>query len=118
MHQDIIYTLPPGTVNLGWTDSCAFQGFYIPDRVLCLQGHPEFDEEIEREVLVKKHGDGLLSDDVYEDAMSRIGNRHDGLVISKAMLKFLRPEGVSYVDMCVLALGRVMGLFYHLAQLG
>lgn len=92
MHQDIIYTLPEGATNLGWTENCAFQGLYIPDRVLTLQGHPEFDEEIVREVLVRKKDQGLLTADVYEDAMSRVGNRHDGLVVSKALLRFLRQE--------------------------
>lgn len=92
MHQDIIYTLPEGTTNLGWTDNCAFQGLYIPDRVLTLQGHPEFDEEIEREFLVRKRGEGLFSSEVYEDAISRVGDKHDGLIVAKALLRFLRPE--------------------------
>ncbi|KAK2759448.1 hypothetical protein FQN54_002926 [Arachnomyces sp. PD_36] len=92
MHQDVVYTLPPGAINLGWTEKCAFQGFYWPERFLSLQGHPEFDEEIERECLVRKKDSGLFSAEVYEDAMSKIGDRHDGLTVSKAMLKFLRPE--------------------------
>jgi GMP synthase-like glutamine amidotransferase len=95
VHRDVIHTLPPGTINLASTESCTFQGLYIPDRALSLQGHFEFDEEIQREILVRKKAEGVLSDELVEDALLRVGNRHDGLAVSKAILRFLRPEAKS-----------------------
>ncbi|PWY66810.1 class I glutamine amidotransferase-like protein [Aspergillus sclerotioniger CBS 115572] len=42
MHRDIVYEVPPGCVNLGSSLICGIQGIYIPKRILCVQGHPEY----------------------------------------------------------------------------
>ncbi|THC91760.1 hypothetical protein EYZ11_008767 [Aspergillus tanneri] len=41
MHRDIVYEVPHGCVNLGSTALCKIHGFYMPRRILTVQGHPE-----------------------------------------------------------------------------
>ncbi|KAH6659104.1 class I glutamine amidotransferase-like protein [Truncatella angustata] len=90
MHRDAVFAHPEGTIPLAHTDVCAVQGFYIPQRVIALQGHPEFTEFIVTELLHLRHGQKIFSDELYEDAIGRVGNEHDGVLIARAFLKFLR----------------------------
>ncbi len=41
-HQDQVTRLPPKSQLLFTSDFCQYSAFYIPDRVLAFQGHPEF----------------------------------------------------------------------------
>ncbi|KAK8868485.1 class I glutamine amidotransferase-like protein [Apiospora arundinis] len=90
MHRDIVHEYPKGTIPLAHTDVCATQAMYIPQRMIALQGHPEFTEDIMREILEVRHKGGILPDDVFENAMSRAPDAHDGVAIARAFLKFLR----------------------------
>ncbi|KAK8118466.1 uncharacterized protein PG998_003092 [Apiospora kogelbergensis] len=90
MHRDIIHEYPKGTIPLAHTDVCATQAMYIPRRMIALQGHPEFTEDMVREILEMRHKGGIFPDDVFEDAMGRVANAHDGVAIARAFLKFLR----------------------------
>ncbi|KAI1849989.1 hypothetical protein JX265_003362 [Neoarthrinium moseri] len=90
MHRDEVHSYPPGTIPLAHTDVCAVQGYYIPKRLIAVQGHPEFTEPMVTEILGMRHEGGIIADGVYKDAMSRVGNEHDGVLIAQAFLKFLR----------------------------
>ena len=92
MHKDLVYHYPTSVDNLeplGSSDACKVQGMYIPDRVVTVQGHPEFTEEIVRELLEKRHRQGVFGDDVYEEAKARVGKAQDGVLVGQAFLKFL-----------------------------
>lgn len=89
MHRDIIYEYPAGVEDLAYTDKCAVQGMYIPKRLITVQGHPEFNEEIVRELLIARHKAKIFDDEVFEDGMSRVDKYQDGVVVAKAFLKFL-----------------------------
>lgn len=43
--------LPQGWEMIGTTEHCKMQGAYLPGRIFTLQGHFEFDREINREVI-------------------------------------------------------------------
>jgi GMP synthase-like glutamine amidotransferase len=43
-HGDCVLALPPGAEKLLTSDSCDCEAFYIPDKVLAVQGHPEYSE--------------------------------------------------------------------------
>ncbi|KAI0469595.1 putative class I glutamine amidotransferase [Xylaria cf. heliscus] len=89
MHRDAVLSFPPGVVQLARTSVCANQGMYIPGRMISLQGHPEFTEEMVREILeVRRHG-GFASDAVYLGGVSRVGNKHDGVAVAQALIRFL-----------------------------
>lgn len=105
MHRDVVYEYPTssgdadeGVADLGQvealasSDRCVVQGMYVKDRLITVQGHPEFSEEILADLLEKRHHDGIFDDEMFEEGMERVGKRHDGLVVSKAFLRFLLEE--------------------------
>ncbi|KAH7031524.1 class I glutamine amidotransferase-like protein [Microdochium trichocladiopsis] len=89
MHRDAVLTLPPGCTPLASTDVCAIQAMYIPDRMISVQGHPEFTADMVREILeLRKYG-GILGDDIFADGMRRVGDHHDGVEIARTFLRFI-----------------------------
>jgi len=92
MHRDIVYYCPKGVEELGSSPRCKVQGMYIPGEVLTVQGHPEFNEEIVKELLETRHEQGIFDDKTYEDAMARVGKQQDGVVVAKAFLRFLLDD--------------------------
>jgi len=89
MHRDIVYVYPEGTEELAYTASCNVQSMYIHKRLFTVQGHPEFTEDIMREILTVRHGAGIFDDEHFENAMGRADKYQDGVVVSKAFIKFL-----------------------------
>lgn len=89
MHRDIVYNYPDGVEALAYTEKCEIQGMYVPQRLITVQGHPEFTEEIVRELLIARHTQGIFDDETFKDSMGRVDKYHDGVVVSKAFLKFL-----------------------------
>ncbi|KAL6719203.1 hypothetical protein ACLMJK_003440 [Lecanora helva] len=92
MHKDLVYHYPssPSSLEpLGSSDACKVQGMYIPERALSVQGHPEFTEEIVRELLGYRRAQGIFDDRIYEEAMSRVGDNQDGVMVGQAFLRFL-----------------------------
>jgi GMP synthase-like glutamine amidotransferase len=65
---------------------------YERKRLITTQGHPEFDEDIVAELLVNRHERGVFDDGTYEDAMRRVGRRHDGVRVAGACLWFMVEE--------------------------
>lgn len=88
MHRDQLTTCPEGVENLGTSTSCPVQGLYAKDRLLSLQGHPEFDGYIAGELLERRRG-VVLSDEVYYSGKARVHGQHDGDLVAMAFLKFL-----------------------------
>lgn len=92
MHRDIVYDYPEGVEALAYTEKCAVQGMYAARRLITVQGHPEFTEEIVRELLTARHASGIFDDATFEDAIGRVDKYQDGVMVSKAFLKFLLEE--------------------------
>ncbi|KAL2267162.1 hypothetical protein VTJ83DRAFT_4439 [Remersonia thermophila] len=92
MHRDQVLGLPEGAQLLASTDVCPNHGFLIPGRVITVQGHPEFTADIMREILDLRRGKGIFPDDVYDDGIQRNGDHHDGVLVAKAMLRFLQQS--------------------------
>lgn len=90
MHRDEVVSLPDKTTVLASTDRCAVQAFYIPGRVITVQGHPEFTASVVREILELRHSVGVFDDETFEDAVRRVEHEHDGVAIARAFLRFLR----------------------------
>ncbi|KAI1181447.1 putative class I glutamine amidotransferase [Nemania serpens] len=89
MHRDAVLSFPPGVHQLARTDVCANQAMYVPGRLISVQGHPEFTEEMVRELLnMRKYG-GIIGDDVYQDGMDRVADKQDGVAVAQAFLRFL-----------------------------
>lgn len=92
MHSCIVYDYPPGVEHLGNSRVCANQGMYIKGRLITVQGHPEFTKDIVSELLESRHASGVFDDTMYKDGMDRVGNRHDGVAVAKAFIKFLLED--------------------------
>jgi len=92
MHRDAVYEYPEGVEELAYTDKCSVQGMYVVNKLFTVQGHPEFTEEIVREILATRHASGIFNDEAYEDTVGRVDKYQDGLVVAQAFLRFLLEE--------------------------
>lgn len=92
MHRDIVYEYPKGVEELGASPRCSVQGMYAKGRVITVQGHPEFNQQIMTGLLEERHAKGIFNDELYEDGMARAGKHHDGVAVSSAFLRFLLED--------------------------
>ncbi len=92
MHRDIVETLPAGAELLGFSPRCANQGMYIRNKLITVQGHPEFNEGIVTELLETRRLQGIFDEDMFQEAMTRVGRRHDGVAVGQAFLRFLLEQ--------------------------
>lgn len=65
---------------------------YSPRRFITVQGHPEFNEEIETEIVHNRAKAGIFNDEQAREALSRVGNEHDGVAIGAKFLEFLLDD--------------------------
>lgn len=89
MHHDIVFSTPPDVFTLGSSPRCAVQGMYLPQRLLTIQGHPEFDATIMNELLIMRHASGIFHEETFADGMRRAGDACDGVEVAAAMVTFL-----------------------------
>jgi hypothetical protein len=92
MHKDIVYGFPSSVEEIGYSPVCDNQGMYIKDKLITVQGHPEFTKEIVEEILKSRHSKGVFTDMVFEDAMKRLTDHDDGIIVGQAFLRFLLEE--------------------------
>jgi len=89
MHRDIVFEHPPGVEALGSSPVCQVQGMYVPKKLITVQGHPEFNQEIMTEILETRHATGIFDDDAFNAHFKKVALPHDGVVVSQAFLRFL-----------------------------
>lgn len=89
MHRDIVFNYPEGVEALGSSPVCQVQGMYVAKKLFTVQGHPEFNEEIMTEILDTRHATGIFDDEAYNAHFKKVALPHDGLIVSKAFLRFL-----------------------------
>jgi GMP synthase-like glutamine amidotransferase len=92
MHKDIVYGFPSSVEEIGYSPVCDNQGMYIKDKLITVQGHPEFTKEIVEEILNSRHKQGIFTEIVFEDAMKRLTDHDDGIIVGQAFLRFLLEE--------------------------
>jgi len=92
MHRDVIYEYPEGVESLGSSPYCDVQGMYAKGRLITLQSHPEFNGDIMRTLLEKRHEGGIFDDALYKDASARAEIHHDGNVVGQAFLRFMLED--------------------------
>ncbi|KFX99423.1 hypothetical protein O988_03863 [Pseudogymnoascus sp. VKM F-3808] len=89
LHRDVVAAYPEGVEPLAHTDQCINHAMYIPRRVITIQGHPEFTDTILGEILVARNGSGIIDDVSFKDAMTRLKDKQDGVLVARAFLRFL-----------------------------
>lgn len=62
---------------------------YSARRFITVQGHPEFNGEIETEVIENRARAGIFTEAQAREALSRVGNQHDGVAVGAKFLEFL-----------------------------
>jgi len=92
MHRDCVYSYPQGVEEIGYSPICKVQGLYALRRLITLQGHPEFNEEIMTEIVETRHSAGIFDDEAFHTHLKNVGLPHDGLLASKAFIRFLLEE--------------------------
>jgi GMP synthase-like glutamine amidotransferase len=92
MHKDIVFEYPEGVQPLGGSPRCLTQGMYQKNRLISVQGHPEFHEGIVSRLVKMRNEQGIFNDEQARDALSRVGDKHDGVVIAQAFLRFLLED--------------------------
>jgi GMP synthase-like glutamine amidotransferase len=88
MNRDVVQQSPAAVEQIAWRAVNPNHGMYSPKKVLTVQGHPEFNPEIEGELLKMRLEQGIIPQDKYDDAMTRLNNPTDGDVVARAILKF------------------------------
>lgn len=89
MHRDIVYAYPQSVTELGSSPRCPVQGMYEKNRLITVQGHPEFNGDIVSELLEARHDKGVFDDEMYKDGMERVRKHHDGVAVGAAFIRFL-----------------------------
>ncbi|KAJ5110850.1 hypothetical protein N7532_001385, partial [Penicillium argentinense] len=89
MHRDIVFSCSADVILLDSSSRCATQGMYAARHFIPLQGHPEFNEEIEMEIILSRSEAGFLSQDQAQEALCRMNAEYDGKTIGAKLLEFL-----------------------------
>lgn len=82
-HHDQVVELPPRSKCFAGSDFCRIEGFYIDDKVLTFQGHPEYTPEYSRYLLLN-HSDGE-PEELKATALDSLSRRTDSLAAAKWM---------------------------------
>lgn len=88
VHGDVVYEVPEGFTNLGFTEKCSVQGLYKKNRVLTVQGHPEFSTDVDLLIMRHKMEAGLLSSEKYAEIERRSRrSKNQGLIVAEGIWK-------------------------------
>ena len=86
MHQDQVTTIPTEATRFLDSHFCHNSGFYIEDRVLAIQQHPEFTSELCRDLIVKrKERIGKQ----YKPALQSLDIQHQGEYVGQWIANFI-----------------------------
>ncbi|KAF1945235.1 class I glutamine amidotransferase-like protein [Clathrospora elynae] len=92
MHKDIVFEYPEGVEKLGASPRCLVQGMYRKGKFITVQGHPEFNKDIMTQMVKTRAEQGVFEEEQARDALTRVGEYHDGVNIAKAFLRFLLED--------------------------
>ena len=86
MHQDQVTTIPTEATRFLDSHFCHNSGFYIEDRVLAIQQHPEFTSELCRDLIVRrKERIGKQ----YKPALQSLDIQHQGEYVGQWIANFI-----------------------------
>jgi GMP synthase-like glutamine amidotransferase len=84
-HHDQVVELPPRAICFARSEFCPVEGFYIDDRVLTFQGHPEYTHEYNRYLLLNHSANE--QEKVKTRALTSLTRKVDSLAAAKWMLR-------------------------------
>ncbi|KAK9369849.1 class I glutamine amidotransferase-like protein [Lipomyces kononenkoae] len=89
MHRDHVTAPPPGMHILAASEMSHVQGLYEEGKVLTLQGHPEFNDEVVRGSVENLIARGMLGEADGKNALDRAAIPNHGTDVGKAVVRFL-----------------------------
>jgi GMP synthase-like glutamine amidotransferase len=93
VHQDQVVDLPPGADLLGGNAFCPNAFYTIGDQVFSLQGHPEFSDDIMRDLLVELRG--TVDDAILSSAAQTLDrSTPDNQLVVRWIINFLTETSV------------------------
>ncbi|CEP63757.1 putative amidotransferase LALA0_S09e01816g [Lachancea lanzarotensis] len=93
IHNDIVYDVPSGYTNLGYSSKCAIQGLYRKNKLFTLQGHPEFVTDVVVSILRTMGTRKLLEDaEVKKLEHESFASTNDGYNAAAYLWKLFKLE--------------------------
>jgi len=90
MHRDHVVELPAQAEVLGVSDRSAVQIYRLHNRILGIQGHPEFESGLVAELIDERRRHGILSEEVAREGLSSLSTQtHEGAVLGRVARRFL-----------------------------
>jgi GMP synthase (glutamine-hydrolysing) len=89
-HQDVVTRLPAGATGLAASRCTPHEIFALGETVLCLQGHPEMDNEVVRELIDKRSRRGLLPPDRAAEGLASLRGQAHRAFLQDWLTAFLR----------------------------
>ncbi len=86
MHQDQVTKMPTDATRFLGNHFCHISGFYIEDRVLAIQQHPEFTPELCRDLILKRKE---RIGERYESALQSLEIDHQGDFVGQWIANFI-----------------------------
>ncbi|KAF8971972.1 hypothetical protein BGZ46_010193 [Entomortierella lignicola] len=89
LHQDVVYDIPKGFTLLASTAHTTNQSMISNDnRIVTLQGHPEFTSAIMREFIKFRTANGTFTKELSESSMAVVDNPIDSEKVAARLLEF------------------------------
>lgn len=86
-HQDQVQLLADGAQILASTDSCPAAMTALGEHILTFQGHPEFDKEYARQLLVMRRE--VLGEAIYQPAIASLEENIDEQLVARWIIDFI-----------------------------
>ena len=87
-HRDVVTKLPPGAVHLARSQLTRYEMFQLGESVLCLQGHPEMDNEEVREIISRRRES--LPEQVAEAGLASLTRQPHRAFLQELLQNFLQ----------------------------
>jgi len=87
MHQDQVSEMPMNATRFLSDKFCPIAGYYIDNKILAIQQHPEFTPELCKELIVKRKE---RIGDCYEDALKSLATQHQGKIVGQWIANFFK----------------------------
>ena len=89
-HKDQVTQMPDGAKLIATSDFYPVGGFVIGDRVLTLQGHPEFEKAYSRDLMVMRRE--MIGEEVFELGVASLDKETDDDMVGHWIINFVMAE--------------------------
>jgi len=89
-HKDQVVELPEGAKLIATSDFCPVGGFVIGDRVMTLQGHPEFQPAYSQDLMTMRRE--VLGESVFNAGMASLEKETDEDRVGRWIVDFLLQD--------------------------